>query len=465
MHSATRLNCLVLALACAVGHAQQEGEPEPFLQAPALVQPALLSGPNFRVVPETEVRGYMAHFVIDTQFGPLHADSVELLAVREAEIPALEALDRASRSDAFAHAIAARARKTEAAVAHVVEHPVDTITGLPQGVVRYLRKQIDTWSGRAQSVSDRTAQELENKGDPYRAPNGPMTSARAVPRDPAVVEDKKNRAWYARAGNETEREAKRYLKYSEQRREMAKFLGVDPYSSNPLLDDKLDTLAWAAVWGNFSAGKALGTVTGPAADAISWSGKLNQYILEVDPEQLRETNRKRLLAFCRDETGIRTFLRRGGFTDTLRTALVDSLEKLKPRSGCDQLLELGATTRGEVEARYLVDALKLIERQADAGGGDLLVTGAALCWRTPSDKLLLPLPVDYLTWNHDLADFFDQPALAARDKIALIGGQASMLAQRNLTERGWSLALHMPFDGAPAYAHEEVAPRVATAIE
>src|SRR5690242_11660388 len=40
-----------LALACTLAPAYaQDSESEPFLQAPALVQPALLSGPNFHVV-------------------------------------------------------------------------------------------------------------------------------------------------------------------------------------------------------------------------------------------------------------------------------------------------------------------------------------------------------------------------------------------------------------------------------
>jgi hypothetical protein len=71
-----------------------------------------------------------------------------------------------------------------------------------------------------------------------------------------------------------------------------------------------------------------------------------------------------------------------------------------------------------------------------------------------ADRLLLPLPVDYLTWSHDLGEFFAQPAFDAREKSVLIGGEASALAQRKLTERGWSLALRSPFDGAPAYAQE-----------
>ena len=96
----------------------------------------------------------------------------------------------------------------------------------------------------------------------------------------------------------------------------------------------------------------------------------------------------------------------------------------------------------------------MIARQADAIGGKLFVAGAAIAWQTPGGRLLLPLPVDYLTWNGDIEEFFAQPAFAAPEKNALIGGEASMLAQRKLTERGWNIVLREPFEGAPAYARE-----------
>lgn len=441
-----------LVFACSA-HASDAFESEPVLKAPLLVQAPLLSGPDFRVVPEVAVRGYMANFLIDTKFGPMRADSVEMLAIRIGELPAMEALDEASRSGAFATALAARAKKTGSAIVNVVTHPVDTITGLPRGVARYLGAQWDKWSGRAQSVSDRSAREFENRGDPYRAPPGPMTAMRdAAAETPPPPDDGKNRAWYARAGSEVAREGKRYLQYNSQRRAMAKLLGVDPNSSNSVLNEELDTLAWAAVWGNFSAGTALGQIGGSAATVIGDTGKLNQYVLSKTPEQLRADNEKRLLALCSDETAVRSFLRRGGFTDTLRTALVLTLEKLAPKSGCNGLLELAAKTHGEVEARYLVNALKLIAQQKKVEGGELLTAGAAVAWRTPAAKLILPLPVDYLTWNTGLAAFFNRPSLRAADKLVLIGGEASMLAQRALTERGWSLQLRAPYEGAPAYA-------------
>ena len=460
--------CGALALACPVrsrasatctGDCAQEAEP--YLNATALVQPSLLSGPNFKVVPEVRIHGYMAHFLIDTPYGPLTADSADLLAARVSEIPALEALDRASKTDAFAHALAERGRKTGAAIVNVIAHPVDSITGLPVGVARYLRKQIDTWSGRAQSLADQTSRHAENRGDPFRAPDGPMTAGRDGPiDDPPQHREKQSRAWYARASSEAGRETKRYLKYSQQRREMAKYLAVDPNSTNPILNQMLDSLAWAAVGGNFSAGEALGAVTGTAATVISDSGKVNQFVLEQDPEQLRDTIHKRLLKYCSDDDSIRSFLRRGGFTDTLRVSLTESIEKLQVTEGCDALIELAATTHAEVEARYLTDALKLIRRNiATPGEGRLLVVGAALAWRGPDGAVVLPLPVDYLTWSHDIGDFFDQGEFAVRDKTVLIAGEASMTVQSKLTDRGWSLVVRAPYDDAPAYARSGFAPR------
>ena len=457
------IGCALL-LATGVAHAKPMApcvgacldEPEPTLPAPALVQPALLSGPNFRVIPEVQVRGYMAHFLIDTTFGPISADSVEMLGVRVGEMPAIEALDRASRSEAFGQAIAERGKKTGNAIVNVVSHPVDAITGLPVGVVRYLRAQLDTWTSRAQAVADRSSRQFENRGDPFRAPPGPMTAGRLGDDGDAGNAQKKSRSWYARLGSEAGREAKRYLKYSQQRRAMAKLLGVDPNSTNPILNDKLDTLAWAAVGGNFSAAQALGQVAGTAADVISYSGKVNQYVLEKEPEPLREDVRKRLAKFCSDDDSVRSFLHRGGFTDTQRVALVEALEKLRPESGCNELVELATTTRGEVEARYLTNSLKLIETRAARGVGTLIVAGSGLAWRGADGRLLLPLPVDYLTWNHDLGAFFDQRELAGRDRTVLIGGDASMAAQREMTARGWSLALRAPYAGAPLYAGADV---------
>ena len=518
MHNPTPplLASLVFALACVTPARALEGmfENEPVLDAASLAQPALLNGPGYKVAPRVAIGGYMARFHITTPYGPLDADSVQLLAIRIAELPAIETLNEASRKGAFAHALAERGKKTGNAIVNVFSHPVDSIVGLPMGVVHYFKKQIDTWSGRAQSASDRSSRIFENKGDPYRAPPGPMVAGRGVERtrsevsvgnatrsettetDVAVdtkatddvvtpviagdpgddrgpevqappadaaaagaserapgAEDRKSHAWYARAGSELGRETKRYLKYNQARREIAKYLGIDPDTSNPYIVERLDTLAWAATWGNFSAGQALGAIAGPAATLITDTGMINEYVLTHTPEQVRERNEKMLQSVCSDEFGIRQFLRRGGFNDTLRTQFVDSLVKLKPHGGCNEVLELAATSHGEVEGRYLVDALALIERHSPTPyDGKLVIAGAAIAWVGANDSLCLPMPVDYLSWTADMGDFFDRPEFVRGDKTVLIGGEITPKALHKLGERGWRVQVRAPYAGAPSYA-------------
>ncbi len=115
------------------------------------------------------------------------------------------------------------------------------------------------------------------------------------------------------------------------------------------------------------------------------------------------------------------------------------------------------TTASELEARYLVNALHLIERHTRPHG-ELLAVGAALAYRPPDGEMLLPLPVDRLSWTDDIAAFFYQPAFRLARKRALLGGDASMLAQRALAEQGWSLDINAPYAGAPAYARISLLP-------
>ncbi len=426
-------------------------EPEPVLDSADLVQPALLSGPDFKVASKARLHGFMARFELTTPYGIQHPESIELLALREAELPAVATLEAASKTDAFAHALAERGRKIGRALWQVVSHPVDTLSGLPQGVARYFSRTLASWGRRAQALADRGNRQFEHDGDPYAAPDGPMTAGR-TPLPGEDAQPGKGKAWYARAGREAAREVKRQLDFGRMRREMAKVLDIDPYTTNPLIVERLDALAWAAVAGNFSGGAALGLVGGVPAEIIGTGNRLNKLVWELDPEDLREANRKRLAAFCTDDFGIRHFLRRGGFTDSLRTTLTDDLKALAPTQGCDDLIELAVTSRSEIEARYLVNALRLLRQHAGRPGGRLVTVGAAVVWRMPDDRLVLPLPVDRLTWTADIDAFFALPALHATSRTVLIGGTLSARSRRRLEEMDWTLVEHAGFEGNPAYA-------------
>ncbi|MBN8728500.1 MAG: hypothetical protein J0H15_12475 [Xanthomonadales bacterium] len=425
-------------------------EAEPVLDAAALVQPALLSGPGFNVEPRVEIRGYMARFRLETPYGPLRADSVEILAEREAELPALEALDRVTRSEAFLRAAGDRFAATAGSLAQIALHPVDTLLGIPAGVARYFGGRVKKIGNQAQNLSDRTARQFGTEGDAYPDDSGPMNDPGAG----GAAEPRPEKRWYTPIAKEATREVKRRVKYGQVKRELAARLGVDPYTSNPLIQERLSGLAWVGSGGNFGADAALGAVGGVGATVLSTGGQINDVVWKLAPEDLRERNRGRLETHCRDTFLIRQFLRRGVFSPTLQTSLADALDALRPTEGCDALLELGMTADSPLEARFLVNALRILtaHQGARSGGGRLQPIGAGLAYLTAGGELVLPLPVDYLSWTEEVRDFLDRANFRVVEKTVLIGGQASLATRRGLTERGWNIRQHAPWPGGPPYA-------------
>ncbi len=419
-------------------------EMEPVLDASRFVQPALLSGPGFEVDPHVEIRGYMARFTIDTRVGPLEAQSVEILHDRIAELPALEALDRLSHSQAFIDAAGDTTANTAKGIGQVLRHPIKTLIGVPAGVARYFGNRLRKIGDQAQSVSDRTARELGNEGNPYPRSDGPMTEAREIDREEATRKPKsKNHSWYARTGAEVEREMKRQIKYGQVRRELAERLGIDPYTSNSYLRERLDQLAWAGSGGRYAAVAALGSIGGVGGIVLSNGTQLNEIVWKLDPDQLRELNATRLSRWCSDNLLMRQFLRRGTFTPTLQTAILDALDKLKPSQGCDSLLELAMTAHSELEARYIVNALGLIAAQLGkrAHDGNLMTIGAGLAYDSADGERILPLPVDYLTWTDEVAGYIDNGRFSSERKTILVAGAATLRSQKELTNRGWNIVV------------------------
>ena len=76
-------------------------ESPPTLKASELVDPKLLTGPDYQVQDQVTMDGYLAHFVLKTTFGSLDVTSVDLLMVRISEVPAMKQLDELSRGEVF----------------------------------------------------------------------------------------------------------------------------------------------------------------------------------------------------------------------------------------------------------------------------------------------------------------------------------------------------------------------------
>lgn len=429
-------------------------ESEPVLPAAELVLPALLTGPGYRVEPQVQVTGYQARFVLHTDWGPLEAESAEMLAIRISEIPAMDAVFTAEISALVARSAQDAAMAPVRAVTQVVTNPLDSLVGLPVGAVRFFGETVTKWGRRAKRLGDRIDERISHDGDPYRDPEGPLGATRPEA-------EAGGRAWWEKPRRELVRAVRGEISYRRSRLELAERLGIDPYTSNPILNERLDRLAWLTSSGAFATRQLVSVATAGFGEALGYTQDVERLVLREQPEDLAARNHDVLSLHCSDEDLLEDFIRHRTFTPTLQTAFAEELAALRPRTGCEALLETALMARSEVEARFVLNALRLIRHYGGdaAPGGHVRAHGATLAYLTPANEFLLPLPVDVLSWTPRIEAWFDRAQLSGHaDPTVLVSGRISDKAQRELTRRNWSQVAHVPYPGAPPYPASPSAP-------
>jgi len=412
-----------------------------------MVGAAMLSGPGYTLAPDVEVRGYMLQFALQTEFGDIAAESRQLLPIRIDEVAAIERLDDTGMTEAAGKRAKQRGVQVWQGLKRVFTRPKETVKGLPQGMARMVQTRVKKLGRQVTKLYDKSRDEIA-EDDNAPEPTGPMTAAR-VPeeRDP----------------NEsgTEREAKRAgksllkqeLDFSATRRFIAHEVGVDPYSSNPVLKEKLDALAWSATSSNVGYKLAMGALGTATAGVLPNLIKIDKAVWEQAPEDLAEINRKRLNQMGCTHALTRRFVRNGAFSPTLETELVNALERLALTGGCDDVLEMAIDAEGDVEGRFMVNSLHLLlaaplPGQVGYGPGECRIEalGGGLGARCQGE-LLVPVPVDALIWDEDMAAFLDaRDVRRAEGRTILLTGFADDAARTHLTERGFAIIEHAPLD-------------------
>ena len=428
----TWLGVVVLLLASRVVAA-------PCTPAAEVLEPALLSGPWHSVDPCVRVAGHLWRFELHTDFGKQFVDSKELLAIRVEEMAALAALRELGTPELGVAAFGARSREHGGRVGRIARAPVETARRLPRGVLAFFERRADALLGRARKYGERAADAATGARELYDDPSARPGISRADARD--------RRSVVGSAGRELERQAKGYVSFGATRRRWAERLGVDPYTSNDALRRELDRLTRAAIVGESAADAAFARLPAAIVASLEVARDVDEYVWKVPPEAVARRNGERLAAIGCSARESRRMLRNGAFTPTLQVALVDALEALEPGDRCDELLDLAAALRGEVEARYLVNALGLLDRWApDTTHRAIELVGTTPVVRAPAGaasrgqpEIVLPLAVDRLQWTAATRAFFDLPALRVPHKLAIVRGELSPRAAAALTRRGWSI--------------------------
>jgi hypothetical protein len=437
---------LVLALPWSAAGAATRHEQEPVLDSAELVAPSLLHGPGFAVEARAPVVGYQARFTLRTRYGVLTANSVEMLAIRVAEMPAVEMLHAQPITSLMSKAASERMQEGTRSLAGIARRPLRTLANLPRGVARYFGKRLEKIGNRAQKLGDRARRRITEDGNPYDDARGVMSATRERTSEP--------RHWYDKPRRELRNLARGELDHAGARREWARRLGVDPETSNPLIIPRLDALAWAAVGAQQATTLALANWGGGISTALAQGSRIHDAAWSLEPQDLRARNRARISTWCQDERLLRRFLHHRPFSAQLQTALSEALRSLQPAQGCSALLETALMARNEQEARFVVNAISLLRHQLGSTeqGGQFVPIGAAIAYRSSDGHLLLPLPVDLLSWSHQVEQLFDLRIMRTTSRTVLVTGSISMRAQRELTARGWNLIASLPYPDAPPYA-------------
>jgi hypothetical protein len=415
----------------------------PKVYAVDLLPSSMIAGVQYEVAPELRLQGAQAEFLIKSDYGRLDAVSVEIAQQRIAEIAALAELERMSELKVFGKAAKNSIRRTGTALYNVFRDPEATAKSIPSGIRDKMSRTWDNIKLKGKQLSDDARSKIRDESAP--------PEFNAFLADPPSVPEK---TWEDRAQSQGKKFGLSYIGYNSARRELTKTLQIDPYTSNPQIEDRLDAFAWSYLAGGAATGVTLGAITGGASVVVSKARQINNIVYDLPPEDVRKRNADELKKIGIDGDVARFFLRNSTFTPTLQTAIVDVVTQNWTADGWRELMQYLRYVDSEVEARYIVNALRMAQTQHQT---QPVVKAVMLIGVTPTfvladDTVLLPVPADFVHYNAKLKAFLGEPQLRERRVRMDVAGKVSPIALERIRAHGWDVRAGVRFEGAPDYA-------------
>jgi hypothetical protein len=358
------------------GRAQESGfetfEPRP---ATDVVSGSLLEGPHYRLAPTVKTFAFQNHFIVSSDYGIFEAKSETMLRRLIREIHAIGVLHDISLTDAYAKALGQAAMGPVRGVQALVNDPVDTAAAVPTAVFNVFS----------------------------RAGHGVKTAVR---------------------GEKTEYEdsaTAQLLQMSSYKREYAQQLGVDPYSSNEVLQKQLGSVAWAAAAGNLTLGAGTMASNSSAVAALSYARNIDQAINVVaaePPSELMKRNRAALQKMGVDKGLAGRFIAQQQYSPRAKTILITALSGMAQTAGREALLEVSLQAPDETTAIFYQQIAELLNAyDASVARIARLEPRRRLVLARRSDgKTVLLAPLDNLIWNEQSATAAGELAKSLRLK-------------------------------------------------
>src|ERR1700751_3250159 len=232
-----------------VRRAEAAFEELPELKASEILKPELLRGPHHVIREPVPTASGMNQFTIDSDFGVFEADGNEMLLQRLKEIDAIARLREVSRSDEFKKSLVAAAKSPLNSDKNIAKDPAQAISNVPKGIMKFLGRAKDTVKNVGKGSG-------EDEGEGNRM--------------------------------------KDVIGYSDKKRKIALQMGIDPYTTNTVLQKQLDDVAWASWAGGFAFSAATFPISGQIGAALTvtnLNSTVADLLREKSPAELEQINR------------------------------------------------------------------------------------------------------------------------------------------------------------------------------
>jgi hypothetical protein len=379
-------------------------------QASKILPANILKGPHHKIVEEVTAEGHYQEFQIVSTYGDIAAEGRTVLRARVREVDALARLSEVSKGEIFAKAAGGAVLNVGKGVANVVADPEGTVKGIGGGVKRF-----------GVNLGRKTKRAAESATKDDKTPEGPKESTEEKALDAA-----------GGAANSV-------LGVNGAARRWAQKLGVDPYTTNPVLHKALVDVGKID-----SAGSIVGKVVVPIPAIASTTATVSGLVWSADPEALRKSNEAKLTELGASKEVASRYLVNGNYTLTSQTRFLTALHAVRAKGVADYV-DAASEASDEREALFFVESAELLAGlHKTSPVTAVLEDSRALTARTGTRAVVL-LPVDWLRWTDRLQKASAEIAGRARQELgatsleAHLTGTASAGAKAGLAAAGWTI--------------------------